>query len=146
MISKKYIIGRARLLKLALFLWFKVKDEWFDLNNWVNSPNNPDDDIAVQAGDFQAHTCGTTACAIGWCLQIFPDLVKVSKHGVQNFILGKSKQASGYTVGMDLFDLTNGQSHYLFDPCQYKGRDGNRKDVVKRIFLVLLSDVEPIGY
>lgn len=53
----------SRLLTLAWFLRTQVDAAEFDMTRWVH-------------GDperlFDEHTCGTTACAIGYCPVVFP--------------------------------------------------------------------------
>lgn len=52
-----------RLLTLAWFLKTQVKPSEFDMGSWVKGDSK---------NLFREHTCGTTACAVGYCPVVFP--------------------------------------------------------------------------
>lgn len=55
---------QKRLIKLADFL-DELREDKFDFDTMCQIVKKPDD-----------HTCGTATCALGWCPNVFPNLVK----------------------------------------------------------------------
>jgi len=108
-------MNSRRLLKLADFL-DKLPPKRFDFSHWVG------DDW----GGAQDLSCGTTACAIGWCPTIpaFRRLglriVKVDGFPAVAFKGQKRLALSGNAIteraAMRLFDLTQEEVEFLFLP------------------------------
>lgn len=66
-------IYKDRLLKLASFLENKVPKEHFDMASICDIVEVKNNNII--SNPFKTpYTCKTTACAVGWCTAVFPEL------------------------------------------------------------------------
>ncbi len=68
LIKGLFTVGEMRLLKLAMFLWTldpkRFRYDHFIGKDWGGDP---------------LLSCGTTACAIGWCPTVFPSEITVRR-------------------------------------------------------------------
>lgn len=68
--------GHSRLLKLADFLETKVPNENFDIHYLVSTKvfgMEIENVWSFLKNGLDTRNCGTTACALGWCLAIFKE-------------------------------------------------------------------------
>lgn len=99
---------RDRLLKLATFLE-KLPRKKFNFNTVVTGPDIPN----------KTFSCGSVACAIGWCPVVFPSLAAyvTGSDGWPWTVKTMSDGRDGYVpTGMNLFGLTYDESNALFSP------------------------------
>jgi len=168
MAKKMTPMHAKRLAHLAIFL-ATVKPKKFDLSAWAEHDGVIDEgdkkvlgiDQALRhktdckitpTADQLAHTCGTTACALGWA----GSLPEFQKEGLQLVIpvrkicapdnthteilwahvkyksAGK-RPMKDFKAGEAFFGLTSEQSLYLFDPIYYDRRYPLPVDVTDRI-------------
>lgn len=106
-------VHKTRLLKLADFLE-KLPRKKFNFNAVVLGDDRPNKTLS----------CGSQACAIGWCPVVFPRLSEYynGKHPAwrNRTIFVRSKKDPAIEdfegVGQELFGLTYQESCALFDP------------------------------
>ncbi len=110
-------VQKKRLLKLADFL-DKLPRKKFKFTEVVSGKETPNKTL----------TCGSQACAIGWCPVVFPRLteyVGVSSYtGMNDYIVVKMKGMnfdggsldSVTHIGEELFGLSDPESYALFVP------------------------------
>ena len=115
---------KKKLLKLADFLEFKVKNRWFDLEYWADR-------------EFPEKKCGTAACAAGWATVCFPRSGLTLLPSVR-FAGGGDLEVAyetlrGFDACMAFFKINRDEAEHLFDPDEYsEGRRG-RMSVVRRL-------------
>jgi len=128
----------ARLKKLIYLL--ENHDELlpktkFRMSNWA-------------CGQNEKHTCATTACALG-SAAVYPPFMRA---GLK--LVGQTaddscvayKQDQGYTAGAAFLSISFSESHKLFSPDEYRGKNGcvrygvTRKDVIKKIKKLLAGE------
>lgn len=108
-------IHKERLLKLADFLE-TVPESKFDLTSFVSFPDNaPEICTDEKATEFFVnkltdHTCGTTACALGYCPLAFPGEWVFDHWGLPHEV-GCQNSRNGH----DFFGILRPQWAYLFD-------------------------------
>lgn len=118
-------VGNRRLLKLAAFLETLPKHK-FNLDIIV------DDNKVFSEEDLPSPHCGTTACAIGWCPNVFPRNCAYRFSGYVS-VVDKNTQKADFSFAQDFFALKPYESYYLFDPMYYNKRRQGNKSVAKRI-------------
>jgi hypothetical protein len=138
---------KDRLLKLADFLE-ELDPKKFNLDVVVVSKKKmtPSKDYVYKP------SCGTAACAMGWCPVVFPRLFKYSQDWCPNWETGnksaflgsilskKSNELDDFNAVEKEFGLSTSESHYLFMPTEYpKGRK-SAKCVAKRIRSFVKND------
>ena len=122
-------VGNRRLLKLAAFLETLPKHK-FNLDIIVD-----DNKVFGEDGDelnLPGADCGTAACAIGWCPNVFPRNCEYQNHGYIS-VVDKNTQKTDFSFAQDFFGLNREESYYLFDPKYYNRRRQGNKSVAKRI-------------
>ena len=109
-----------RLTQLADGLELSVKDEWFDLASWSTK-------------GFKQKKCGTTACAMGWAVVIFPrsKLRLVDEDNGNSDI--KYKGLHGFEAAAKFMYISESDAEYLFAPSAYPDEARERLHVVERI-------------
>lgn len=80
-------------------------------------------------------TCGTAACAIGWCPRVFPRNCKYTDLDNSGWISVKSKSTENtdFDFAREFFGLNKEESYYLFDRSYYNYYRRGNKSVAKRI-------------
>lgn len=98
------------LIELANYL-DTVPENRFNYATWTSNDWNKD-----------PHTCGTTACALGWATQI-PSFKKLGLRFTPYGNVSTSMTADGYEsagdpteVAAGIFEITIRDAHYLFNP------------------------------
>lgn len=133
-------VGNRRLLKLADFLE-KLPKHRFNLRVIVDDSKvfDWDNDGDVEKGFEErlpgaSPTCGTAACAIGWCPRVFP---RNCTYGGLNegwiSVESKTTETSDFDFAREFFGLGKEESYYLFDPSYYNDNRSGNKSVAKRI-------------
>ena len=135
-------VGNRRLLKLAAFLETLPKHK-FDLDIIVD-----DNRVFGEDGNefnLPSADCGTAACAIGWCPNVFPRNCEYQNRGYIS-VVDKKTQYTDFTFAQNFFSLNRDESYYLFDPAFYNERRQGNKSVAKRIrnFVAKRPDHEEI--
>jgi hypothetical protein len=119
---------KERLLKLAGFIK-KVKPKLFDLYSIIGyeSASGPD----FEGLKKQIHTCGTTACAVGYVPVVFPRSYKYDK--TSEIVCIKDATNDYWPSIGKFFGLDKLEMDYLFQTTDYPYDNRGPKDVAKRI-------------
>lgn len=116
---------KEKLLKLAAFL-YKLPEEKFDLNVIVG------EHCGLQ--QLTAMSCGTTACAIGWCPKVFDDVKWEKDYGIIITRFPLQRDWDTWMEGAEkYFGLTFSEISYLFIQDYYPKYKRTAKDVSIRI-------------
>jgi len=113
---------KERLIKLAEFLERVPDSKTFDLGTWFTAEHGPvcfldKDALKGNVTREDMHTCGTTACAMGWAVTI-PEFREA---GLQNqWGMPMFHGRHGYDAAALFFGITYEQSMHLFDPFRYR--------------------------
>jgi len=134
---------KDRLRRLANAVEQQVEDEWFDLKFYHNGASEESNDIA-----FFKHTCGTTACLMGWAPSLLR-AIKATPYGARvKYEVEGSATYDIVIAGERLFGLTERQYDWLFMPGNYRSEHNadwptTRKGAVARIraFLSVGGDI-----
>lgn len=128
---------KKRLLKLASFLRTLPKER-FNLEVITGLPKGShamkDEEQIVEelAGFCKGKTCGSAACAIGWCPAVFPrDAKWETRYG--GVVLKSDEWQENFGFAEEFFGLTEAQAVYLFDPSYYPCRRQGKISVANRI-------------
>ena len=125
-------MNKRRLLALADFLETKVPRKNFDFG-------------AISSGDVDRLTpsCGSTGCAMGWApsMRCFKrEGWKLSRwDGEYDLVRSNGEHLFYIDAAMEMFGLSEDESHYLFTPGDFAGNEGRLdvtatpKQVAKRI-------------
>lgn len=136
-------MNKLRLQRLADFLK-KVKPAHFYLQTWCDIDGGKIDD-----GKIAKVGCKTTACAMGWAVNI-PAFRKAGLRLMPETVNERAVPAFRGTEGFDaaeeFFRLSNAESRWLFDPTCYPRRElKDPKAVATRIRQLLKGHKLPNG-
>ena len=141
---------KDRLRRLANAVERQVEDQWFDLSSYHDYGVGPfDHNIIISSSSsvaFFKHTCGTTACLMGWA----PSLLRaIEATPYKTRVKYEVEDLSTYniaTAGMKLFGLNRYQYDWLFLPDQYLAWPKDRQGAVARIraFLSVGGDIDKV--
>lgn len=108
---------RKKLLKLANFLEYYIGNREFNLKIWREEKK-----------------CGTTACAFGWCPEIWRhSALKVVPGTYDDWNTIEYNGYRGLRAAAKFFDITLDQAEYLFDFVAYRPDHSGRISVAKRL-------------
>jgi hypothetical protein len=147
-----------RLTSLADFM-DRINKSHFNLESWVDTPEREDQDNYEKKrlkilSDLERisqtpelpGTCGTTACAIGWCPAVFPDEWEWIKE-VERFPfphLEGCAFSSIITQATTFFEIDILDAQYLFLVASYPDEtDPGPKGVAARIREFILNGIDP---
>lgn len=135
---------KDRLLKLANFLR-ELPRKAFDLSVLAKIPTESEDACPVNSTKQKALSCGTVACAMGWCPTIFPRQIawEISEFADwendnntidASIVLKDNPENKDFQAAIEFFGLNNvEEAYYLFHPWEYPEGHRNAKYVAKRI-------------
>ena len=136
---------KDRLRRLANAVERQVEDGWFDLGSYHGSDGcgQEPDNIA-----FFKHTCGTTACLMGWAPSLLRSINVNVVGNVVTYRVDNQHTTDIEVAGERLFGLTECQYNWLFMPGHYRSEHNadwptTRKGAVARIraFLSVGGDI-----
>lgn len=109
-------MNKKRLLTLAAAL-ILVPPENFNMEVWANGDDD-DTSVALCKPGATPTTCGTVACAAGWCPAVFPKDWKYKRTSYCNVGVELKRNGSGDTLrdAADYFDITCREAELLFTP------------------------------
>lgn len=128
-------MNKERLLKLADFL------DTLDPNRFYYG--------SFVGDDWQGRpdlSCGTTACAVGWASTLdigVPKMVKARAedgHGFYEKYGFGDDLACGFEAAKAAFDISSGESYYLFAPNERLGPHSSASDISNHIRAFVNSD------
>ncbi len=160
-------VGLKRLATLAAFLRTIPKSA-FNIGSWVTQPTvagkslpgrygGPNDYDTIKAGitPKDMHTCGTTACALGWAATI-PSFRRAglklvyAERGYGDVWFGKTPDdpddaVSAFDAGAEFFRIPEEVSEHFFSPGEYTqdNEEVTPKMVAARIERYVK---DPVGY
>lgn len=112
-------LGAKRLLKLADYLenvvakYPKGKDGQpkFNMQHWFRAG-----DCGASKPGVGPKSCGTQACALGWCAAIWPKKIKVEESWPHGTVKLVGSEETGIGVAMEFFGISKEAAFELFAP------------------------------
>lgn len=128
-------MNSQRLLKLAHFL-YNLDESKFNLEQIVSKNNGKTNGAKIV--DLQNQSCGTTACAVGWCPRVFPDNARwvdaVCGPNEVGIVMFNGDEGTEWLLSAArFFGISVEEAEYLFMPQQYPRNVRGAKDVATRI-------------
>lgn len=112
--------GKERLHALAKFLR-TVPESKFDLNSWADFKRNAQIRPGTLTAETIKATCGTTACAVGWCGSLPEFQAEGFRIKLEN---GEAypvwKHHTQWKAVEEFFELGRDSAHHLFSPDRYE--------------------------